>query len=151
MKLCFSNVASIHVLISLIGVLIVLNQYRFLEVIGAMNVARKTSSPTTMPFCSREQVQHGFWTAPNRSETSLPYRSTPWEETCYKNGKGYYPTKWNVHESCQLVPWDPVLLCDVLENKTLGFLGDSISWQIFRSMVRSTILYSFDNHSLNNV
>ncbi|KAL7518390.1 hypothetical protein ACHAWX_003224 [Stephanocyclus meneghinianus] len=88
---------------------------------------------TRLLLCSREQVKQGFMTEPNRN-ASMPYRSTTWEETCYQNPIEYYKSYWSVDEPCQLTEWDPYLLCEILGNKTLGFLGDSISWQNFRSM-----------------
>ena len=92
------------------------------------------------PFCSREQIQQGFWTtddSKNSTNTTLRYRSSGYEETCYKNGEGYYESNWNVKEPCQLVQWDPELFCEILENKTVGLIGDSITWQVFQSMVRT--------------
>ena len=94
------------------------------------------TAKTSPLLCTREQIKRGFWTEPNRN-ASMPYRSTTWEETCYRNGNEYYESNWSVDGPCELTAWDPSLLCELLENKTLGFLGDSISWQTFRSMVRS--------------
>ncbi len=131
------------VLIGILSPFLLAKQYRLIDPNGRVILYATTnledvSSPTAtapsiLPYCSREQVQQGFWTY-NHTQP-LRYRSTPWEETCYKNGNGYYPTQWNVDDSCQLVEWDPAILCEVLEHKTLGFIGDSISWQIFRSLV----------------
>lgn len=145
----------IYVLISIVSLLLVMYQYQFLKTENNVGTTTSIERRKIIPWCSREQVQQGFWTVitnhtDETSQTLLPpYRSTPWEETCYyktnnENGENeynhnYYSSTWNVNESCQLATWDPISFCHLLENKTLGFLGDSISWQVFRSMVRASL------------
>lgn len=90
------------------------------------------------PLCTREQIRNrGQWRTFERPEA--PYTATvDWENTCYKN-KGDEPaafqdSEWVVNDECTFNPFNATRLCHILENRTVAFLGDSITFQQFNSL-----------------
>lgn len=106
------------------------------------------STTKTTPLCTREQIRRGHWKALQLSKP--PYISSEsWESTCYRK-KGsregqlevvpFQDWEWAVDDEkdeengCLFAPFDVDRFCQLSENRTFAFLGDSIMWQQFNSL-----------------
>jgi len=99
---------------------------------------------TGISYCSRDQVRNGQWEAVNHS--MAPYvPAVSWEKTCYGKGGSrqgeleqtpFADTQWTVSspEKCSFVPFSVERFCQVVGNRTIAFLGDSITWQQYNSL-----------------
>ena len=117
--------------------------------------------PVPVPvFCNREQIRKGQWKKIQRERA--PYKSKePWESSCYrKNGSRehqleqspFQDWEWHIpttsdHHTTTLIDhntsdnncvfhsqFDVHRFCHLTINRTIAFLGDSITWQQFRSL-----------------
>ena len=102
-----------------------------------------------LPLCTREQIRRGYWKPLQLSKP--PYISEePWEKTCYLNngsregqldGSPFHDWEWTVNirtfneeNGCFFGSFNVERFCQLNINRTIAFLGDSISWQQFNSL-----------------
>ena len=96
-------------------------------------------------LCTRKQIQKGYWK--NVQREKAPYESKEkWESSCYQHGgfregqlqqSPFNDWEWNVdddNENCVLLQFDVNRFCRLGINRTIAFLGDSITWQQFQSL-----------------
>jgi hypothetical protein len=103
------------------------------------NMVNYPNDPETHqpPLCTREQIRRGQWKTFERLQA--PYTSTDdWERTCSKNEdttRPYQDSEWAVSsEDCAFHSFNATRLCEILENRTIAFLGDSITFQQYNSL-----------------
>ena len=112
------------------------------------------NQPTTKKplFCTREQIRRGHWKAVQHEKA--PYLpddtwESAWESTCYlKDGpregqleeSPFQDWAWaadndpNEDNDCLFAPFDVKRFCQLNANRTIAFLGDSITWQQLNSL-----------------
>jgi hypothetical protein len=96
-------------------------------------------------LCTREQIQKGYWK--NIQREKAPYESKEkWESSCYQRGgfregrlqqSPFNDWEWNIdedNENCSLLQFDINRFCRLGINRTIAFLGDSLTWQQFQSL-----------------
>jgi len=79
-------------------------------------------------FCSRDELRDGKWGEIDHTATP-PYIPSKYHRICYKGEtlEGYYKSSWTA--PCRFDEFSPERFCELAGNKTIAFLGGSISWQ----------------------
>ena len=93
-------------------------------------------SSQSQRLCSREELRNGQWSEPDRNATP-PYIPTErWHRSCYGKDpnklEGYYKSSWSA--PCAFDELQEDTFCALVENQTLAFIGDSITWQQFEAI-----------------
>jgi len=94
-------------------------------------LAKEITSPSPgypSRFCSRDELRDGKWGEIDHNATP-PYIPDDYHRNCYKGTQleGYYRSSWTA--PCRFDEFSPERFCELAGNKTIAFLGDSISWQ----------------------
>uniref|UniRef100_A0A448ZJR5 Trichome birefringence-like C-terminal domain-containing protein n=1 Tax=Pseudo-nitzschia multistriata TaxID=183589 RepID=A0A448ZJR5_9STRA len=97
-------------------------------------------------FCSRERIRKGEWKAVRREKPLYALDEDAWENKCYQKKQTEKPAiidswEWIANENggddkadCSFAPFEVHRFCQLNSNRTIAFLGDSISWQQFNSL-----------------
>lgn len=100
----------------------------------------RTSYSSSNVLCSREEVRQGVWVPITLK--APPY--IPLVSSCYKEHhlNGSWDTfTWQPRGSqqggCEFSFWDRDLFCQLAFNKTIALLGDSLTREHYKSLVRS--------------
>eukprot|EP00980_Cylindrotheca_fusiformis_P014536 scaffold3914_cov121-Cylindrotheca_fusiformis.AAC.5 len=120
-------------------ILIVDNDVEDVDIAGAVESDELSKEP---PLCTREQIRQGHWKTFDRSE-ALYTAPNDWENRCSKRqdkslGDTFQESEWTVADRCTFQPFNTTRLCEVLQNRTVAFLGDSISFQQYNSLAYLT-------------
>lgn len=97
-----------------------------------------------LPLCNREQVKYGHWSPvtldkpPYIPSDDFGQRSACYDDSMflYNSTNGFPSYDWHPSDkSCSFVPWNRNRFCEVVSNRTIAFVGDSISYESFTSLV----------------
>lgn len=106
------------------------------------------STTQKQSLCTREQIRRGHW-KPLQLQKPPYVSEEPWESTCYRrNGSRegqleelpFRDWEWTVDDEtekdngCLFAPFDVDSFCELNSNRTVAFLGDSLTWQQFNSL-----------------
>eukprot|EP00980_Cylindrotheca_fusiformis_P000329 scaffold80_cov115-Cylindrotheca_fusiformis.AAC.1 len=110
------------------------------DVYGEGNSSIQTKAKVSqheMPFCNRSQLQQGRWVESNVTPVYDLHN-----EECYNseyNATDSYD--WEPHDyrrrSCLFEPWDAAKFCALLNGAPILFVGDSLSYEQFVTLVNS--------------
>mmetsp|Transcript_37723 Transcript_37723/g.91649 ORF Transcript_37723/g.91649 Transcript_37723/m.91649 type:complete len:437 (-) Transcript_37723:77-1387(-) len=100
---------------------------------------------SSLPLCTREQIRKGAWQAVERPQGASYLAKVDWEQTCWKKEKKamekipgfkYVEHQWVVpqEEGCTFRQFDSERLCHILQNRTIAFFGDSLTFQQYNSL-----------------
>jgi len=90
-------------------------------------------------LCTVEETRHGLWVPVTLDKP--PY--IPTKSKCYTTEELQNATSWpyyhwhpfgNANGECRFDQWDADLFCTLAYNKTVGFMGDSLTWEQFASL-----------------
>lgn len=89
-------------------------------------------------LCTRSQVRKGKW-LPIQREVP-PYISHTKHLRClqsetYTEGK-WDSWSWTPFEDCLFTKWNATELCELLEFATVSIIGDSLSWEMYSSLLQ---------------
>ena len=98
--------------------------------------------------CGRKQIRRGHWKFVEREKALYVLPSEAWESSCYRKEQQLEtksaPIKdweWTADDSgldekdgCSVASFDVDRFCQLNSNRSIAFLGDSISWQQFNSL-----------------
>ena len=95
--------------------------------------------PAQRPLCTRNQIRHGSWLPVDLERP--PYVSYTKHLRCfpldhYKQKPFKYWDWQPIDTSCQLSPWESSDLCQLLPFATVSIIGDSLSWEMFSSLLQ---------------
>lgn len=87
--------------------------------------------------CTRDQIRTGWWNP--LTLKSPPYVPHTTQLRCYPESaykKGYWNTyEWQPASTvCELSQWNRIDFCILLRRATIMIIGDSLSWEHFRSL-----------------
>jgi hypothetical protein len=109
----------------------------------------------TSSLCTREQVIDGEWV--EQVLDAPPYIPSTVHLRCYPR-RAYYSSQWRTWtwkpKSCKLEQWDKHLFCRLLSYANVSIIGDSLSWEQYRSLVQLNGLkgrqnYQHQSHALD--
>ncbi|KAG7341630.1 GDSL/SGNH-like acyl-esterase family protein [Nitzschia inconspicua] len=101
------------------------------------------ASSADLPLCSRDDIRVGSWQPVTLK--SPPYVPRTVHLRCYPEDV-YQQGFWNTYDwqpsstDCSFASWDPDQFCRLLYRATILVIGDSLSWEHYRSL----------NHLLGN-
>ena len=90
-------------------------------------------------LCTAEETRHGAWVPVTLDKP--PY--IPRASKCYSAEELQNATSWPYHHwhpygktdgLCRFDQWDAAAFCALAHNKTVGIMGDSLSWEHFASL-----------------
>ena len=98
-------------------------------------------SPASLhnPLCTRDELRLGQW-VPTILPDGPPYVSKTTHLRCHP--KAYYQQRpfpwfdWQPASNCTFVPWSAPHFCQVLQNATVSIIGDSLSWEMYSSLLQ---------------
>ncbi|CAJ1965708.1 unnamed protein product [Cylindrotheca closterium] len=130
------------------------NNNKYTIVIGENGKAPTTNgndedSSSSLPLCTREQIRKGSWQAVERPQGASYLAKVNWEQTCWKKeetamekipGFQYVEHQWVIPKEygCTFRQFDAERLCHILQNRTIAFLGDSLTFQQYNSLAYLT-------------
>uniref|UniRef100_A0A7S4AJ74 SGNH domain-containing protein n=1 Tax=Pseudo-nitzschia australis TaxID=44445 RepID=A0A7S4AJ74_9STRA len=131
---------------------------------AASTAASNSNHPLTpeLELCSRERIRGGHWKAVEREKALYTLPSEAWERSCYQ--KEQFETKsapiqdweWTADDNvpddkddCSFASFDVNRFCQLNSNRSIAFLGDSISWQQFNSL--NLLIGAIDEHRQRSI
>jgi hypothetical protein len=112
--------------------------------ITTTNSSTTTSSlASSLPLCGRDEIRIGSWQPVTLK--APPYVPSTVHLRCYPEHV-YQQNYWNTFDwqpaslACQFAEWNPKEFCKLLFRATILVIGDSLSWEHYRSL----------NHLLGN-
>jgi hypothetical protein len=106
-------------------------------------------------LCTREQIIDGEWV--EQVLDAPPYIPSTVHLRCYPR-EAYYSSHWRTWtwkpRNCILEQWDKPLFCRLLSYANVSVIGDSLSWEQYRSLVQLNGLkgrqnYQHQSHELD--
>lgn len=110
-----------------------LDSSALLPVTASSDVIRKR-------LCTSEEIKYGSWKPIMLDQPPhVPRQSKCWSKEELINAKNWpyfhwHPTQFELG-NCDFQQWDADLFCNLARNKTVGIMGDSLSWEHFASLV----------------
>ena len=107
-----------------------------------IRIKKQYAANDGMPLCRRFQIVSGQWLSVKYEKP--PYVTTVKHLRCYPSDY-YRQSPWNTHTwmpdmaaigACSFAEYDTNELCDLLPRATVSIIGDSLSWEQYRSLIQ---------------
>jgi hypothetical protein len=101
------------------------------------NFTDDLDSSLNIPLCARDEIRVGSWQPVTLK--APPYIPDTQQLRCYPKHM-YKQEYWNTYDwqpsspGCTFVKWNPVHFCLLLYRATILVIGDSLSWEHYRSL-----------------